>query len=310
MIPTRAWVRLVSGRRINLLDPQPDSWTDIDLAIALSRTYRWGGHSTWDLPLTVAQHSLTVLTLREWMHGRPLTQLEGRRELLHDASEGLLSFDPITPVKPHLGTSFTRLDARLQAAIAARYGLEPWHEDDYAAHKRADRLAAASEALHVAGWPRDEVRDTLLIADCPLADDPLPAPEGLKPWEPWPAPLAASLFLAKLRELLADEPSAHAPGDLTPIVTREQTLRRLAIAYARLSMKARCKCTAPPLGSGLHDTFVYAEAADGSQSVEGVVVAGERDETGAWLFAEPFMILTTDEELVVCQGYNCHVEIQ
>jgi hypothetical protein len=43
MIPTRAWVRLVSGRRINLLDPQPDSWTDIDLAIGLSRTYRWGG---------------------------------------------------------------------------------------------------------------------------------------------------------------------------------------------------------------------------------------------------------------------------
>jgi len=310
MIPTRGWVRLVSGRRINLLDPQPDAWTDIDLAIGLSRTYRWGGHSTWDLPLSVAQHSLTVLTLRERMHGQRLTRLDGLRELLHDASEGLLSFDPISPVKPHLGTSFMQLDARLQAAIAARYGLRPWCEDDHAAHKRADRLAAASEAFYVAGWSRDEIRDTLLISDCPLADDPLSAPEGLRPWEPWPAPLAASLFLAKLRELVADEPSAHAPGDLTAIVTREQTLRRLATAFARLPARTRRQCTTPPLGSGLQDTFVYAEAVDGSQSVEGVVVAGERDETGAWVFEAPFKIFTTDEELLVCQGYNCHVDIQ
>ena len=310
MIPTRAWVRLVSGRRINLLDPQPDSWTDIDLAIGLSRTYRWGGHSIWDLPLSVAQHSLTVLTLRERMHGVSLTRLEGLRELLHDASEGLLSFDPISPVKPHLGANFAQLDARLRTAIATRYNLRPWREDDYAAHKRADRLVAASEALHVAGWSRDEIRDVLQIADCPLADDPLPAPEGLKPWEPWPATLAASLVLGKLRELLAEEPLAHAPGDLTAIVTREQTLRRLAIAFARLPIKTRCKCTKPPLGSGLHDTFVYAEAGDGSQSVEAVVVAGERDDTGAWVFEAPFEIFTTDEELLVCQGYNCNVEIQ
>ena len=75
MIPTRAWVRLVSGRRINLLDPQPDSWTGADLAIGLSRTYRWGGHSIWNLPLSVAQHSLLVLTLRERMDATPLTRL-------------------------------------------------------------------------------------------------------------------------------------------------------------------------------------------------------------------------------------------
>jgi hypothetical protein len=310
MIPTRAWVRLVSGRRINLLDPQPDSWTGADLAIGLSRTYRWGGHSIWNLPLSVAQHSLLVLTLRERMHGTPLTRLEGLRELLHDASEGLLSFDPISPVKPHLGTSFTELDARLQRVIAARYDLRPWSEDDYAAHKRADRLAAASEALHVGGWSRDEIRGTLLIGDCPLIEDSLPDPEGPKPWEPWPAPLAAFLFLAKLRELLADEPSPSTPGNLTAIVARERTLRRLAIAFSFLPIQVRDKCPASPVGCGLHDTFVYAEADDGSQSVEGIVVAGERDETGAWVFEEPFKIFTTDEDLLVCQGYNCHVEIQ
>jgi hypothetical protein len=58
---TRAWVLLPSGRRLNLLAPDPDAWTDRDLAIGLSRTYRWSGYSAWSLPLSVAQHSLTVL---------------------------------------------------------------------------------------------------------------------------------------------------------------------------------------------------------------------------------------------------------
>ena len=48
MRPDRAWVRLGSGRRLDLLDPRPDQWTDRDLAVGLSRTYRWGGHSRWD----------------------------------------------------------------------------------------------------------------------------------------------------------------------------------------------------------------------------------------------------------------------
>ena len=48
MKPGRAWVRLQSGRRLNLLEPDPASWTDSDLAIGLSRTYRWGGHSCWE----------------------------------------------------------------------------------------------------------------------------------------------------------------------------------------------------------------------------------------------------------------------
>jgi len=61
----RAWILLKSGRRLDLLDPHPDVWTDKDLAIGISRTYRWGGYSKWDLPLSVAQHSLAVLALRE-----------------------------------------------------------------------------------------------------------------------------------------------------------------------------------------------------------------------------------------------------
>ena len=88
MTTDRAWVRLGSGKRLDLLDPQPGQWTDRDLAVGLSRTYRWGGHSRWDLPLSVAQHSLLVLVLRQQMQPhQPLTPGEALRELLHDADE-------------------------------------------------------------------------------------------------------------------------------------------------------------------------------------------------------------------------------
>ena len=52
----RAWVRLPSGKRLDLLNPTPFDWDDRDLALGLARTYRWGGHSAWPLPLSVAQH--------------------------------------------------------------------------------------------------------------------------------------------------------------------------------------------------------------------------------------------------------------
>lgn len=308
MSPDRAWVRLASGRRINLLDPQPEDWTDSDLAIGLSRTYRWGGHSIWELPLSVAQHSLLVLRLCEHLNGRPLNRIAALRELLHDASEGLLSFDPISPVKPHLGERFKDLDHRLQAAIESRYELPRWQMEDYTTHKRADRLAAASEALHVAGWSASDITETLLMSEAPMLADPQPLPEGMKPWEPWPPKVAAGLFHAKLRELLVDQPSEMTPGDLQTAINREALHRRLAVVFHGMRDSSRRKCSAPPQGSSLHDTLVYAEAGNGSEGVEGIVVGGERDDTGAWDFDAAFRILTTDEELLVCHGFNCHVE--
>jgi hypothetical protein len=149
---------------------------------------------------------LTVLAIREKADG-PLSIADALRELLHDADEGLLGFDPITPVKPHLGDGYQALAGRLQRAIAQRYGLRPWTVDDHARHKRADRLAAASEALHVVGWSREELRSTLHIRLTPLAADPLPVPAGLQAWEPWPPRLAAPLFLNKLRFLVDRRPA-------------------------------------------------------------------------------------------------------
>src|SRR5215831_6491592 len=108
-MPRRAWVLLKSGRRIDLLQPIANDWEDEDLALGLARTYRWGGHSAWDLPLSVAQHSLTVLAIREAFATKALTDAEALRELLHDAEEGLLSWDPISPIKPYLGAEYHSL---------------------------------------------------------------------------------------------------------------------------------------------------------------------------------------------------------
>jgi uncharacterized protein len=73
----RAWILLPSGKQLDLLAPDPWAWTDDDLAIGLSRTYRWAGYSAWDLPLSVAQHSLAVLALRRSQSAeRPLPTAE------------------------------------------------------------------------------------------------------------------------------------------------------------------------------------------------------------------------------------------
>jgi hypothetical protein len=205
-VPVRAWVRLPSGRRLDLLDPTPFDWTDEELAIGLARTYRWGGHSVWPLPLSVAQHSLLVLELRRKASPTGLSDAAARRELLHDADEGLLGFDPISPLKPFLGPGYAALAARLQAAIARRYALPTWAAEDKRTHKRADRIAAASEAVHVAGWTPAEVRRVLRISEPPETSDPLASLWDIEPWEPWTATVAASRFLQVLLRLAEKAP--------------------------------------------------------------------------------------------------------
>jgi 5'-deoxynucleotidase YfbR-like HD superfamily hydrolase len=199
----RAWVRLLSGKRLDLLDPTPFDWDDQDLALGLARTYRWGGHSAWPMPLSVAQHSLFVLQLRRLWFPEAKDARADLRELLHDADEGFLGFDCVAPVKPFLGESYRDLTTRLANAIALRYNLAAWTEKEQRAHKKADRTAAASEAVHVVGWTETEVRTVLHIPFKPLTEDPLVAVYGGTPWEPWPPGLAAERFLAELEALVA-----------------------------------------------------------------------------------------------------------
>ncbi len=193
-----------SGKRLDLLHPTADDWADDDLALGLARTYRWGGHSAWPLPLSVAQHSITVMLLRRAASTTPLSALQELRELLHDAEEGLLGFDCISVLKPFMGERFRQLTSKLEQAVFARYALPAWTAAEHATHKDADRLAAASEAVHVVGWSPHEVRHTLGITVAPLACDPLLAEYGGTAWEPWAPGLAAQRFMAQLNRLLQD----------------------------------------------------------------------------------------------------------
>jgi len=202
-VAMRAWVRMPSGKRLDLLNPTPFDWDDSDLALGLARTYRWGGHSAWPLPLSVAQHSLAVMLLRSAAAPAPLAPVVLLRELLHDAEEGLLGFDAVSPIKPFLGDGFRALTRRLEQAVFLRYRLPAWTPAEHQQHKRADRLAAASEAVHVAGWSEQEVRSTLKIRSAVLDHDPLVAVYGCTPWEPWPPGLAAERFLSELERLLS-----------------------------------------------------------------------------------------------------------
>ncbi|MCD2519526.1 phosphohydrolase [Massilia sp. G4R7] len=196
----RAWVRMPSGKRLDLLNPTPFDWDDADLALGLARTYRWGGHSAWPLPLSVAQHSIAVMLLRRALSPRP-SPVQELRELLHDAEEGLLGFDAVSVIKPFLGEGFRALTGRLEQVIFIRYGLPAWTEKEHRLHKQADRLAAATEAVHVTGWTREEVRSTLKIRAQVLERDPLADHYGCTPWEPWAPGVAAERFLVELERL-------------------------------------------------------------------------------------------------------------
>jgi hypothetical protein len=189
-----AWMRLPSGRRIDLADPDPQAWTDRDLSQRLARVSRWGGESIWPLPLSVAQHSLAVLALRSVWAKRPLGVGEQLRELLHDAEDAFLGFDCIGTLKPLLGERFREVGERLSRAVAARYALPSWTGDDWAEHKRIDVACAASEALHCVGWTRDEIANVLGIREPILMHDPLAEVYGDRPWEPWPGDVAAERF--------------------------------------------------------------------------------------------------------------------
>lgn len=199
----RAYVRQSSRRHLDLLNPNPTGWTDEDLAIGLARTYRWGGHSQWPLPFSVAQHSLLVMSIYHQYLNPEATSEQLLCELLHDADEALIGgIDPISPVKPFLGPGYAQIVAKLRCAILERYDIREWCPAHYRLHKRADHLAAASEAVHVAGWSHEEVGQLLNIALTPLKSDPLAKFYGCKEWEPWTPTVAAQRFLDQLQQLL------------------------------------------------------------------------------------------------------------
>jgi 5'-deoxynucleotidase YfbR-like HD superfamily hydrolase len=150
----RAWQRMLSGRRLDLLDPTPMDIEIEDIAHGLAFVARWNGQTRGDFAYSVAEHSLLVeeifsrTALRE-----PKWQLAA---LLHDAPEYVIG-DMISPVKSAVGEGYGQMDARLTAAIHLRFGLPAiLPEPIKKAIKSADLLSAWLEATQIAGFDAAE----------------------------------------------------------------------------------------------------------------------------------------------------------
>jgi uncharacterized protein len=155
--PPRAWQRMLSGRRLDLLDPSPVDVEIEDIAHGLARVARWNGQTIGELPFTVAQHSLLVLDFCEAM--RPDWPAKWRlAALLHDAPEFVIG-DMISPFKSALGEGYRSIERRLQTAVHLRFGLPAELPEAVAKTiKRADRASAFFEATQLAGFSVEEAR--------------------------------------------------------------------------------------------------------------------------------------------------------
>lgn len=151
----RAWQRMLSGRRLDLLDPTPVDIEIEDIAHGLAFVARWNGQTYGDYPYSVAEHSLLVETLFGRMNPNA-TPAQRLFALLHDAPEYVIG-DMISPVKAAVGPGYGALDDRLAAAIHIRFGLPAQVPKALKARiKAADRISAWMEAVQIAGFAAPE----------------------------------------------------------------------------------------------------------------------------------------------------------
>lgn len=193
--PRRAWQRMLSGRRLDLLDPSPLDVEIEDIAHGLARVARWNGQTRGGHIFSVAQHALLVECLARAK--APRLDSKGRLAvLLHDAPEYVIG-DMISPFKAVIGDSYKVVERRLLAAIHLRFGLPatlPERLEELI--KSADRSAAFLEATRLAGFEPAEARSffgnppKLSLA---LERDYL---------TPWPAETAEARFMDRFEKLL------------------------------------------------------------------------------------------------------------
>ncbi|MFV0333770.1 MAG: HD domain-containing protein [Tropicimonas sp.] len=151
MAKPRAWQRMLSGRRLDLLDPTPVDIEIEDIAHGLAFVARWNGQTEGDFAYSVAEHSVLV----EEIYGRLCPGAEAKwrlAALLHDAPEYVIG-DMISPVKAAVGPDYMALDERLTAAIHIRFGLPAQIPAQIKKQiKKADRISAWLEATQLAGF--------------------------------------------------------------------------------------------------------------------------------------------------------------
>jgi uncharacterized protein len=197
----RAWQRMLSGRRLDLLDPSPFDVEISDIAHGLARVARWNGQTNGPYPFSVAQHALLVETIAR--HIRP--ELNDAKNasakillsvLLHDAAEYVIG-DIISPFKAVLGDAYKGVENRILTAVMLRFGLPAEIKGaTLSLTKQADRLAAYYEATMLAGFEPAEAAkffgEALHLPSSILA--------LLKPWTPNDA---AKAFTERFEILLA-----------------------------------------------------------------------------------------------------------
>lgn len=151
----RAWQRMLSGRRLDLLDPTPVDIEIEDIAHGLAFVARWNGQTIGDFAYSVAEHSLLVETIFSRMNPSAPAKWQ-LAALLHDAPEYVIG-DMISPVKAAVGPGYSALDERLEAAIHIRFGLPAKVPVTVKKKiKKADQISAWMEAVQIAGFSEAE----------------------------------------------------------------------------------------------------------------------------------------------------------
>ena len=189
--PPRAWQRMLSGRRLDLLDPSPLDVEIDDIAHGLARVARWNGQTIGEHAFSVAQHCVLVEDLA--LRLEPLLEPKWRMTvLLHDAPEYVIG-DMISPFKAVVGGGYKAVEHRLEAAIHIRFGLPATVPAPIRTlTKRADHVSAYFEAVELAGFEAGEAEK--------LFGRPKGFPTRLG-LEPWPVGVAQARFLERFRAL-------------------------------------------------------------------------------------------------------------
>ncbi len=205
----RAWQRMLSGRRLDLVDPSPFDIEIADIAHGLARVARWNGQTVGAHAFSVAQHAVLVEAVAQ--HAAPaLGRAERLAVLLHDAPEYVIG-DIISPFKALVGGEYKTIEARLMAAIHLRFGLPAACPPKLkAAIKAADRIAAYFEATRLAGFSSAEAERYF---GRPSGFDP-----ARLPLIPWPTAEAEAQFLARFAALAPPgaDPRPAATGTTAP----------------------------------------------------------------------------------------------
>jgi 5'-deoxynucleotidase YfbR-like HD superfamily hydrolase len=193
----RAWQRMLSGRRLDLLDPSPLDVEIEDIAHGLARVARWNGQTEGAHIFSVAQHTLLVEAVAR-SRSPGLDRRVRLAILLHDAPEYVIG-DMISPFKAVIGDAYKAVEARLLAAIHVRFGLPVKRgEEVERLLKAADRGAAFLEATRLAGFSVGEARR---FFGAPPSLSPSAERDFLTPW---PAATAERRYLERFAALMRE----------------------------------------------------------------------------------------------------------